>query len=366
MRVLHAPVNVGNQPWSLSRAERELGLASDLVVHHSTWPGYPADRVLGRPGEPAVFQAARRLLWGATAPFRYDVLHYYFGRSLLSWKDHGPDTGWPLLDLRLAKRFGRKVFLTLQGCDVRLAGESGRRNVVTMCREEGCSQYATCLASTDARRRKFIDAMVPLADRTFVLNPELAHYVPAATFLPYANVAVESMRPRPSTRRERPLVLHAPSDPSIKGTSLIEASLKALQKEYAFQYVAVRGETHERAMALYGQADILIDQVLAGWYGGLGVELMSMARPVVCYVRDEDLTVLPERMRRELPVLRADPRRLTEDLAWILDRRAEWSDMGAASREYVLRWHNPRRIARAMVEAYRDRASTFDLEPYVE
>jgi hypothetical protein len=366
MRVLHAPVNVGNQPWSLSRAERELGVASDLVVHHSTWPGYPADRALGRPSGVAAVQRARRLIWGVTAPFRYDVLHYYFGRSLLSWKDHGPDSGLPLLDLRLAKRLGRKVFLTLQGCDVRLAGESDRRNPVTMCRADGCSLYASCLASTDARRRRFIAAAVPLADRTFVVNPELAHYVPTATFLPYANVAVESMRPLPSPRRERPLVLHAPSDPSIKGTATIEAALKTLRKDYAFEYLAVRGETHERAMALYRQADILIDQVLAGWYGGLGVELMSMAKPVVCYVRDEDLGVLPERMRRELPVLRADPRRLTEDLAGILDRRAEWSDMGAASRAYVLRWHNPRRIARAMVEAYRDRESTFDLERHVE
>ena len=46
MRVLHGPVNVGNQPWVLSRAERALGINSDVVVSYGTWLEYPADRVL--------------------------------------------------------------------------------------------------------------------------------------------------------------------------------------------------------------------------------------------------------------------------------------------------------------------------------
>lgn len=39
MRILHGPVNVGNQPWSVSRAERALG-------HSSGRPEYLVDDIV--------------------------------------------------------------------------------------------------------------------------------------------------------------------------------------------------------------------------------------------------------------------------------------------------------------------------------
>lgn len=365
MRVLHAPVNVGNQPWTLSRHERKLGIASDLVVNYSTWLGYRADKVLGTHGGKTLAQTLRRLTAGLLAPLRYDVLHYYFGRTLLHWDDYGADNRFPFLDLKLAKRLGRRVFFTLQGCDARIAGESNRRNAVTMCRRDGCSAYATCLAQLDAERRYLIDNILPLADRVFYLNPELGHYVPRGEFMPYANVDVEAVAPEPATPRTRPRILHAPSNETIKGSPLIETALAALAKWHGFEYVAVRNMPHQEAMRLYRDADLVIDQVLAGWYGGFAVELMSMGKPVACYIRDEDLRFLPPGMRAALPVLRVDPRTLVDDLDRILSRRDDWAAVGAASRRYVLRWHHPRRIAAALVDVYHDPRSRFDLEAHV-
>jgi hypothetical protein len=366
MKVLHTPVNVGNQPWTLSRAERALGISSDVVVNFSTWPGYPADRVLGKQRTRNPIDLARRLSFGVVAPFRYDILHYYFGRSLLVWDDLGGPLRLPFVDARVARALGRKILFTLQGCDVRLAGESNRRNPVTMCRiVDGCANYANCIARIDERRRQLIERVLPIADRVFFLNPELGHYVPGATFLPYANVAVEEIAAAPASRRARPRVLHAPSDDGIKGSPAIEAALGRLARHYDFEYVPVRGKPHHEAMKLYADADLVIDQVLAGWYGGFAVETMSMAKPVVCYLREEDLGFLPDAMRADLPVLGVDSRRLVEDLAQIFERRNEWPDFGEAARRYVLRWHNPRRIAAAMIEAYRDPQSRFTLEAHL-
>src|SRR6476620_1049633 len=87
VRVLHGPVNVGNQPYVLSRHERELGADSSLVVNYSTWLAYPADRVLGDYGSSSARARLRRLAFGLSAPFRFDVLHFYFGRSFLTWDD---------------------------------------------------------------------------------------------------------------------------------------------------------------------------------------------------------------------------------------------------------------------------------------
>ncbi len=362
MRVLHGPVNIGNQPWVLSRHERRLGMQSDLVVNYSTWLGYPADRCLSELGKRTLGNMARRFVFGMSAPFRYDVLHYYFGRSFLCWEDYGGPKWFWFSDLKLARRLGRKVFLTLQGCDARLSEESSGRNRHTPCHLRRCAAAPDCRASLDERRRFLIEKIVPLADRVFVLNPELAHYVPGSVFMPYCSVDVEAFDPvwpRPSGTA---VILHAPSDQSIKGSPLIIAAVERLKKKYDIEFILVKGVPYEEALKLYRRADLVIDQLYAGWYGGLAVEAMAMGKPVGCYLREEDLGVLPPAMRSELPIVRLDPDTVEQDLEAALQRRHLWSSWGERARQYVLRWHHPRRLAAAMVAAYRDPASSFSLE----
>lgn len=365
LRVLHGPVNVGNQPWTLSRAERRLGAASDLVVNYGNWLDYPADRVLGEAGRPSAAARARRVAFGLAAPWRYDVIHYYFGRTWLLPDGHHLDGGrlddLVLADLRLARRLGRKVFMTLQGCDVRLAEVSNRRNEWTMCAPGRCSLYGECRATLDRQRRGVIDHVLPACDRVLVVNPELATMAPGAAFLPYANVAIETLAPVWPQTGGRPRILHAPSNAPIKGTAMILAALEALRSEHDFDLVLVEGRPHAEALALYRSADIAIDQVLAGWYGGFAVELMALGKPVACMIRDADTGVVPPAMLAEMPVLRISPATLRDDLARILRRRDEWPALGRKARAYVERWHNPDTIAGAMLAAYRDPASRFDL-----
>ena len=71
MRVLHAPVNIANQAWVLSRHERMLGIESDLIVNYVT-SGYSADRVVGRVGGKSSEQMTERLITGLRAPLEYD------------------------------------------------------------------------------------------------------------------------------------------------------------------------------------------------------------------------------------------------------------------------------------------------------
>ena len=371
MKILHGPVNVGNQPWALSRAERRLGIASDLVVRSGTWLNYPADRTLSRDGSSFLEIAARSVLFGLGVPWKYDVLHFYFGQTFLS-----PGRSFfrnlfferifnycSTIDLRVAKLLGRKRFMTLQGCDARLAGEGNLRNDWTMCATDRCSLYQTCIEVLDARRRYTIGNVLPFFDRVFYLNPELGHVVPEGQFLPYASVEIEKFDVKLPATEGRPRIVHAPSDGSIKGTSMILDALQQLKSRYDFDLILVEKKTHAEALALYRSADIAIDQVLAGWYGGFAVEMMAMGKPVACYIREQDMKFVPPAMRDDMPILQIDPGRLVDDLAAILERRAEWQNVGERSRRYVERWHNPDRIAKAMLDAYRDPNSTFVLAP---
>jgi hypothetical protein len=377
MRVLHGPVNIGNQPWVLSRAERNLGLMSDLVVATGSWLDYPADRFLfthdkGPSGASSWASSrasswasswadkVRRAAFGLEASGTYDVLHYYFGQSYI----HRPgqrETVLNFADLRLARARGKRIFMTLQGCDVRLAGDSHAAHAVTMCKPEGCRFFSGCVTHQDHVRRAMIAHILPLCDRVFVLNPDLKRHAPAATFLPYANVDIAATALALPRATGRPLVLHAPTDPLIKGSADIETALGVLAGEFDFDYQKITGKPHAEAMQLYARADLVIDQVLAGWYGGFAVELMAMGKPVAAYIRSEDLPVVPPRMAAELPILRIDPRTLVDDLRQILRRRAEWPAMGRASRAFVERWHDPAKVAAALLRVYADPTAALDL-----
>ena len=371
MRILHGPVNVGNQPWVLSRAERRLGALSDLTTRSETWLKYPADLVLSPEGARSTEIAVRSASYGLRKQWSYDVLHFYFGQTFLS-------PGFPLsknaalsgifsrlttIDLRVARLLGTKLFMTLQGCDVRLAEEGNKRNDWTMCAPEHCEIYQRCIDGLDNRRRHLIDEILPLFDRAFYLNPELGHAVPNGQFLPYSNVEIEKFKIASPSNRGKPKILHAPSDERIKGTSMILDALKQLQSRYDFELILVEKKTHEEALALYRSADLAIDQVLAGWYGGFAVEVMAMGKPVACYIREGDMKFVPEAMRREMPVFKVDPGILVEDIAAILDRRSEWEARGRDARKYVERWHNPDLIAKAMIRAYVRPDSNFELDP---
>lgn len=363
LRVLHAPCNIGNQPWSLSRAERQLGLRSDLVTNYSTRFNYPADRVLGSIGGRTINHLTARRLAAVSAPHDYDVFHYYFGRSIAFWDDLPDLNTQPYEDLRQAHALGKPIFMTLQGCDARLAEDSNRRNSHTPCAPGKCSAFETCLSTLDKARKQMFEEVLPLCDRTFILNPELGHYVPDSTFMPYANVEIFDFQPQWPTTSGKPKVIHAPSDPNVKGTARILEALERLSKRHDFDLVLIQNLTHEEAMNAYATADIAIDQLLAGWYGGLTVELMALGKPVACYIRESDLQFVPAGMVDDLPVRRIHPETLEKDLDALFEQRDQWADWGKASRSFVERWHDPRRIARWMENNYRFRHNRSEFDP---
>ncbi len=362
LRIVHGPMNFGNQAWVLSRQERALGVDSRVVVNVAPPNGYSADRVLSS-NRRSPLGLLRRLAFGLSAPWQFDVLHYYYGRSYIAFDGLDALGGLRFADLKFARRLERKVFMTLQGCDVRLAGRGDSRYEITACRTGHCSQFANCRDVVDQRRRHLIEHVLPLCNRVFVLNPEFCQYVPGATFLPYASIDVQAVRPVPP-RLDGPIrIVHAPTDPSIKGTALVQAAIERLKTKYPIEFTLVQGLSHADAWQIYRSADLVIDQLLLGWYGGLALEAMALGKPVVSYVRESDLGYLPAAMRDELPVQNVTPQTLVDRLEEIFDHRPQWGLWSQRARQYALRWHDPRKIAEQMVAAYRDPESRFELQP---
>ncbi len=139
----------------------------------------------------------------------------------------------------------------------------------------------------------------------------------------YAHVDPREWRPEPRPPDPRPLVVHAPTARTIKGTHHLLAAADALRAEGVdFDLELVEGRTQAEARQVYARADLLVDQLMLGWYGGLAVESMALGVPVIAHVRAADLEHVPRAFARELPIIDATPASIHDVLrTWLVERR---------------------------------------------
>lgn len=372
LRILHCPGEVGGNPQSLARAERRLGLQSVAVTFESSYLHYAGDEVLFDPEDGWLVREAKRwgLLWRAIREF--DIIHFNFGRTIMpTGEPYGQasvgsgrtlrGTSWlkslgsrllHMRDLPILKAAGKGIVVTYQGDDARQGDYCLARFAISAVQEVEEGYYSS---ATDAWKRASIEMMGRYADLIYAVNPDLLHVLPArARFIPYANVDPADWKPVGVSHdlHRAPVVLHAPSHRGVKGTRFILAALDRLRAEgLKFELVLVEQLAHAEARQLYERADLLVDQLLCGWYGGVAVELMALAKPVIAYIREEDLGYVPPEMRADLPVISATPDTIYHVLKeWLTVRRADLPALGLQGRAFVEKWHNPATMA-AMLKA---------------
>ena len=107
------------------------------------------------------------------------------------------------------------------------------------------------------------------------------------------------------------------------------------------RFSLVENTSRQDALEIYRSSDILIDQMMIGWYGGVAVEAMKMGVPVACYIEDSDLDFVPMAMRQQLPIYRVTMRTLYHDLQRLLKSRDLIPELAKKSRDYVNQWHDP-------------------------
>jgi glycosyltransferase involved in cell wall biosynthesis len=156
---------------------------------------------------------------------------------------------------------------------------------------------------------------------------------------------------QPKPFREVPkLVLHAPTNRLIKGTSYIEAAFAKLRPRFP----GVEFKTVEKVPWLglrdaLAECDVFVDQVFMGWYGMVSVEAMALARPALAYLRPDF-----EPRAQGCPLVRITVESLADELAAVLSDTPRRRALGEAGRAWVEREHEAHVIAAKLVTLYRE------------
>jgi glycosyltransferase involved in cell wall biosynthesis len=306
LRVVHCPVNTAGVPWTNVQALRRRGIDASLVVFNRYALHPEADRSLDL-GTGFVRRQTRQ--WAALASLlpRTDVFHFMFGLTLVP-----QSLQYPIL-----RAFRKRSVMHYLGSDIR--GKTPDQLAA------GRKAGAEVVGSWDAIR-----------------------WVPGARVIP-PGIDLTEIAPVPPRERKRPVVVHAPSSRRRKGTEHVVAACEGLDVELRI----VEGVRHDEALAHYREADIVVDQLNAGWYGILAIECLALGKPVLTFLHDEAVRLTEERFETEVPLVAVTAETLRDRLAELVEAGpAEWRRIGEASRAYVERVHDVERVADSLVELY--------------
>jgi len=305
VRVTHCPVNTAGIPWTNVQGLRQRGVDARLVVFNRYRLHPEADVDLGRSGGLVRQQLTQWRAFARLAP-QTDIFHFYFGLTLLP-----KSMQFPLL-----RALGKRSVMHFLGSDIR--GKPPEQ--LAWAQRAG----ARVVGSYDAIR-----------------------WVPDAHVIP-PGIDVAAIEPAPPANRERPVVVHAPSSRTRKGTEHVVAACAALDVDLEI----VEGLDHREAFERYRRADVIVDQLNAGWYGVFAIEAMALGKPVVTFLHDEAVRRTEEAFGLEVPIVSASKDTLVDVLRPLVASAEERSRVGAASRAYVEEVHDVERMTDRLLALY--------------
>jgi glycosyltransferase involved in cell wall biosynthesis len=305
LRVTHCPVNVAGIPWENVQALRRKGVDARLVVFNRGALHPEADWSLERRGAlprrlGTQFAALARLL-----P-RTDVFHFYFGLTLV------PKS----LQFPILRATGKRSVFHYLGSDIR--GKTPAELAY------GKRAGVEIVGSYDALR-----------------------WVPEAHVVP-PGLDLRPFTPHPPSDNPRPLIVHAPSNRERKGTRYVIEACERLDIDLDI----VEGVPHEAARERYARADIVVDQLNAGWHGVFALEAMALGKPVVAHLKPDVVERSAEGFGVQLPVVPATKETLADALRPLVESPALRRAVGSASRAYVEQVHDIDRVTGRLLDIY--------------
>lgn len=224
--------------------------------------------------------------------FRFDIFHFISGETLLTRRLRG-------FELWIYKLFGKRIIMQFVGSDI-------RDEDYVLWKKNNMVEFLNGQQNFNKSKvwqKKLIKHAEKYADYILVSTPDLIELIPRAEYYPVLldidkfTTELDAL-PLHLKKKTEITILHSPSSfkYTLKGSDVIGDVLRKIvsQDKYNIQlilpgekvkdritnYSATRYEMFEH----YRKADIVIDQLITGWYGLISVETLAAKKQAVCYV----------------------------------------------------------------------------------
>lgn len=290
--------------------------------------------------------------------FRYDIFHFLSGETILTRKLRP-------IEFYIYRLFGKRIVMHFVGSDIRNPGYLFWKDANLVPFLDGARSAPLTLPWQD----KLIKDSLKYADSILVSTPDLLEIIPSARYYPvlidlekfYKEVGLLPDETPEKVHRDPYTVLHAPSNNKVKGTNCIHDALDKMLEKYGDGLNCITpGHNITRTGKLYSvsrydlfgllkESDVLIDQLVIGWYGLQSLEGLLCGNIVLCYIEEN----LVGHLASGCPVVNVNAKTLAITLdELIAGRRCYSNDEIRKNIEWVRKNHTIEENHSALLEAW--------------
>lgn len=262
-------------------------------------------------------------------------------------------------ELRVLKLLGKKVLFFPNGCHQELLKRDfSLHENGNMCRNCVLPE-AVC---NDVENQRVFDLVNRYHDFVIANTPMDSPSLPQKRQIRFLSFDLEQFKPNiavperqrlPATQKLR--VLHSFVDQgrqvgekNVKGSPFVLRAIRRLEAEgFPVDYLYINNVPARDMRFLQVQADIVVDQLIYGWWGSTAVECMALGKPVVCYltpsIKQRFFEAFPE--YQELPIVEANPASIYETLKRLVVDPQYRQAKGRDARAFAERHFDARRNA---------------------
>lgn len=341
VRLLIGRANFAAQGYRIARAAEGIGGVGAVCIHVQTANrkyAFPSD--VSVPAE--IYQHSahwrRETFRIVTRSFTHVILEA--GRPLFG-KLFDND---PLSEIQALRAAGVVVGLAAYGSEIRLPSRHRQIDRWSPFHDEGWPDIPVLEAAALRFRELASTSGAPV----FLATPDELLDWPDGIWLPVGIDPGRWTSAAPLLERRRPVVVHAPTNPIIKGTNLIEPVLERLADDGVIEYRRIQGVPSEEMPTVIGGADVVLDQFRIGTYSVASVEGMAAGRLVVAHLHEQVRQAVRDRYDREIPIAAATPAELETLLRDVVSRREHYRALAAEGPRFADDVHDGRAMAEAL------------------
>ena len=292
-----------------------------------------------------------RFIWALLAIFKYDVFIFGFGHSLLSRN----------LDLYILRFLGKRVISFIaHGSESRppyIDGFYQSKNGKIQPSLDRLIKLTLQNSSKTKRIERLSNVIVgaPFATSHF-LRGKCVNFFALGLPLDEKSHAKEHNRGPNSRERKEIRILHCPSHPAAKGTTIVEEAIRNLtQRGYKINFLLIHGKPHADVIHEIKRCDFVVDQVYCDTpMAGFATEAAWFGKPAVVggYGFDYLKTYVPEGMWP--PSKTCHPDKIENAIESLIVNKVERQKLGEQAHKFVHERWNAIKVAKKFLRLIQD------------